>query len=801
MMQTTQIINVFALALIHFTWIAAVIGIAVVAVRQLISPTAANAQWRYRLGIVGMLGMLLAIPLSTWLAWPAAQSTTIANRTTAEHHTTPFEQPESAITKSIVPKTSGQPIVAKSAPNRDAHSNETGSAIASTSQPSTQSDSAQATTGWNTILSSASPWIAAAYVVGLVLMLIRISWMLIGCRRILGQSTVISDPSLVDIIHRYARQFKLSRLPALATCQRVNSPVIVGIWKPVILIPTAMLSGLTTAEIEIVLWHELAHFRRHDPVMVFLQRSVETVLFFHPSVWWISRNLDRDREICCDEMVLETGASRIEYASVLCRVAEFAIAEPNRLAPAITGSSSPELVSRVGLILGDTTARNDWRRSWMVLSVAALSVLLCATLLLPKLPLSFATQVLTQGDQQSEQDNKQDEGKANNQEKSALQSKPQTEKDKYDISFRDFGRDYVRGYEVISKLLTEAEAADEPPEILAKLRYNAARAHRGIQRIKREETERDYSTANAILHEVVRNPQTYLVNTESGRWYRNCVVSLASTYDKVGQPKPVIDAVYQTAIEDINAAMKLDPRERFLLVNSLQVYRSDRAIEVEDWPAAIKLVQPVIEQVDEFLKDKRGAFDYSMAVRQQSMFLANDNQVKESVALIDATCKKLEQAQQIDEATRIGCLCMLRGKNLINFKREDHTELFDEGWKQYEALDKRARAYEEADRADVLYWCFNMNRLAMFVIPAEKIDQAEKTVRATMALIEADPKLLDPEARALSHLEDMTRGAVSSIREATKSSKRPSPPGAPPQDPAQQLQGDVKAFIAKYGKE
>ena len=72
-------------------------------------------------------------------------------------------------------------------------------------------------------------------------------------------------------------------------------PMVVGIFRPVVLVPIATFLGLTRDQLETILIHELAHIRRYDNLVNLLQRSVETVFFFHPAVWWISRCIRTER--------------------------------------------------------------------------------------------------------------------------------------------------------------------------------------------------------------------------------------------------------------------------------------------------------------------------------------------------------------------------------------------------------------------------------------------------------------------------------------------------------------------------
>ena len=78
----------------------------------------------------------------------------------------------------------------------------------------------------------------------------------------------------------------------------VDVPTVVGCLRPVILLPVAALANLQPSHIEAILAHELAHIRRHDYIVNLLQTVAETVLFYHPGVWWLSARIREERELC-----------------------------------------------------------------------------------------------------------------------------------------------------------------------------------------------------------------------------------------------------------------------------------------------------------------------------------------------------------------------------------------------------------------------------------------------------------------------------------------------------------------------
>jgi Zn-dependent protease with chaperone function len=103
----------------------------------------------------------------------------------------------------------------------------------------------------------------------------------------------------------YALGCGIARPVALLESCFTDAPVLIGYWRPVILLPLGCLTGLSAAQVECILLHELAHVMRHDYIVNLLQSLVEGLLFYHPAVWWVSRVVRAERENCCDDRVVE----------------------------------------------------------------------------------------------------------------------------------------------------------------------------------------------------------------------------------------------------------------------------------------------------------------------------------------------------------------------------------------------------------------------------------------------------------------------------------------------------------------
>jgi beta-lactamase regulating signal transducer with metallopeptidase domain len=108
---------------------------------------------------------------------------------------------------------------------------------------------------------------------------------------------------------------------AVAICERIHSPIVAGVLRPIILLPRTCVHW-TADRLEIVLLHELVHVRRQDNLIILFQRCAEAVLWFHPAVWSISRWIDEEREFCCDDLVLSATRQPEAYAETLIALCE-----------------------------------------------------------------------------------------------------------------------------------------------------------------------------------------------------------------------------------------------------------------------------------------------------------------------------------------------------------------------------------------------------------------------------------------------------------------------------------------------
>src|SRR5213075_1678041 len=139
-----------------------------------------------------------------------------------------------------------------------------------------------------------------------------------------------------------AHAMRLRRAVKLVESAAVEVPAVISWLRPVVLLPASTLTGLAPKQIEMVLAHELAHIRRHDFLVNILQAVVETLMFYHPAVWWMSRRLRIERENCCDDLAVAVCGDALQYARALTRLEE--LRGGPRIALAANGGS---LLTRV----------------------------------------------------------------------------------------------------------------------------------------------------------------------------------------------------------------------------------------------------------------------------------------------------------------------------------------------------------------------------------------------------------------------------------------------------------------------
>jgi Zn-dependent protease with chaperone function len=334
--------------LLHFLWQGCLIAMLYAASARCMQ--SASAGTRYMLGMACLLLMAACLPATFWML-PAPEAATAA-ASFPSLDTPPLAAPAANYSPVRSPEETGPVAISRTpalAAKRPAPAR---SAIAPESPSNDGPQWESLSLAAKTALVRSSPYIIAAYFFGVGLMLLRVALGLWGGRTLRGAIVPCEDAAILRMAADLARRMSLGIAPAIAYSRRVSAPLVVGVLRPMILFPVGLMAGLTMRQTEAVLLHELAHIRRFDPALNVLQRLIEAVLFFHPAVWWISRQVGIERENACDDMALMRNLERVQYADALLRVAEIcaeyrASAAYRQSALAATGKNAGQLRRRI----------------------------------------------------------------------------------------------------------------------------------------------------------------------------------------------------------------------------------------------------------------------------------------------------------------------------------------------------------------------------------------------------------------------------------------------------------------------
>jgi beta-lactamase regulating signal transducer with metallopeptidase domain len=229
------------------------------------------------------------------------------------------------------------------------------------------------------------PWLDVAWLLGVACLSMRTigGWRLIQRLR---RSALMEAPEAVYAnFLRLCERLGITGQVSLRIAEHIQGPLAIGIARSLILLPAAALMALSPEQLEAVLAHELAHVRRADYLWNLVQTMIETLLFFHPAVWWLGRRLRQQRELCCDDVAVQSCADPLVYATALLRLEERR-SQQLSLAMALDGHRQwSGLRARIARILGETNDEKSPRELVPIPLAAFCAVFLLVLLPVPQL--------------------------------------------------------------------------------------------------------------------------------------------------------------------------------------------------------------------------------------------------------------------------------------------------------------------------------------------------------------------------------------------------------------------------------
>lgn len=176
-----------------------------------------------------------------------------------------------------------------------------------------------------------------------------------------------------------ASRFGLRRRVALRLVDAIASPASVGWWRPVVLLPTALLARMPVALVEALLAHELAHIRRHDYLVNLLQSAVEALLFHHPVTWWLSHRVRVEREQIADQLAAEAIGEPRRLALALSELSDSLASNSTERLPSLAlAAHGGHLMSRIEHLVRPALRRSGGRIAFPLLGLAVAGIALIA---------------------------------------------------------------------------------------------------------------------------------------------------------------------------------------------------------------------------------------------------------------------------------------------------------------------------------------------------------------------------------------------------------------------------------------
>jgi len=223
--------------------------------------------------------------------------------------------------------------------------------------------------GWEMALQERLPLVVLFWALGAGVLALR---MLLGVAWVRRQSRPDRyqvDPIWQDRMDALAHRMGIARKVTLGLVDEVasglNSPVTAGWWRPVVLVPASLVSGMPPQLLEALLAHELAHVRRCDYLMNLVQSAIEILLFYHPAVWWLSKRIRDEREQIADDIAASTLGEPRRLALALSELDLFQFTPP-----LVAAAHGGNLMSRIKRLVRPETEALNWKLALPILGLA-----------------------------------------------------------------------------------------------------------------------------------------------------------------------------------------------------------------------------------------------------------------------------------------------------------------------------------------------------------------------------------------------------------------------------------------------
>jgi beta-lactamase regulating signal transducer with metallopeptidase domain len=320
-------------ALLHFLWQ----GTAVAALAAVLMSLCRRASTRYRVSVAALAVMFVA-PIATFFLLTPSSTATLAK-------SSPVREARLITSRDVS-------VVVTS--SRFSRSRFSGSSLSSLSSSL-----------------EALPWLVEAWLFGVAFFSLRSAGGFLLLERERRKQSVTPSAQVLAMCQTLQSQLGLDRTIRYCESKWLQAPAVIGWFRPIVLLPVTALTGLSEGQLRSVIAHELAHIQRLDPFVNLFQIAVETLLFYHPAIWWLNKRIRAEREHCCDDVAVSLCNDPVEYARALTLMEEW-LSAPVLAMAANRGSLSERIFRVLGRKSIDTGTRGIGLTGGLMCLTAAL---------------------------------------------------------------------------------------------------------------------------------------------------------------------------------------------------------------------------------------------------------------------------------------------------------------------------------------------------------------------------------------------------------------------------------------------
>ncbi|MBC3883134.1 M48 family metalloprotease [Undibacterium sp. LX40W] len=220
------------------------------------------------------------------------------------------------------------------------------------------------------------PLLVIIWAIGVLVLALRMALGMLWVRQQIAHAEQHVHPMWQAKVNDFARRLGMQENLRLGLSYQLESPMTAGWWKPIVILPSSLLTGMPAELIEALLAHEVAHVKRMDYVVNLFQSAIEIALFYHPAVWWISKQIRMEREQIADDLAAGLLGEPRRLALALSELEQFQFSHPQ---PALSAHGG-NLMSRIKrLVRPELPAKAfSWKLTLPLLGISSACAVLVA---------------------------------------------------------------------------------------------------------------------------------------------------------------------------------------------------------------------------------------------------------------------------------------------------------------------------------------------------------------------------------------------------------------------------------------